>query len=97
MAIVSNKQVLLRNFVKTTPIVSDMELKLSPTEVPLTVPAGSGAILVKNLYLSCDPYMRGRMRDFHGSYIHPFTPGSVHFFPFSFCLLFFFYISTSSE
>ncbi|XP_044968320.1 2-alkenal reductase (NADP(+)-dependent)-like [Hordeum vulgare subsp. vulgare] len=47
--------------------------------VPLRVPeaAAGPAVLVKNLYLSCDPYMRGRMRDFHGSYIPPFKPGSV--------------------
>ncbi|KAI3881202.1 hypothetical protein MKX03_015907 [Papaver bracteatum] len=31
-------------------------------------------ILLKNLYLSCDPYMRGRMTDAE-SYIAPFTPG----------------------
>lgn len=29
--------------------------------VELRVPAGSTAVLVKNLYLSCDPWMHGRM------------------------------------
>lgn len=56
--------------------------------VELRVPEGGGgpAVLVKNLYLSCDPYMRGRMRDFRNSYIPPFKPGSVSFprFPFHF-------------
>jgi NADPH-dependent curcumin reductase CurA len=29
--------------------------------ISLCVPAGRTAVLVKNLYLSCDPWMRGRM------------------------------------
>ncbi|OVA11050.1 Alcohol dehydrogenase superfamily [Macleaya cordata] len=75
---VENKQILLRGFIKGNPKESDMELKVG--KINLKVPQGSsssGAVLVKNLYLSCDPYMRGRMRDFHGSYIPPFLPGSV--------------------
>lgn len=47
-------------------------------KIKLEAPKGSGAFLVKNLYLSCDPYMRGRMRNFSGSYIPPFVPGSVN-------------------
>ena len=43
----------------------------------LGVPEGIKGVLVKNLYLSCDPYMRGRMRENYDSYIPPFTPGSV--------------------
>ncbi|KAG1328252.1 putative 2-alkenal reductase (NADP(+)-dependent) [Cocos nucifera] len=43
----------------------------------LRSPKRSGAVLVKNLYLSCDPYMRGRMRENYDSYIPPFQPGSV--------------------
>ena len=48
-------------------------------DVALRVPESGGgpAVLVRNLYLSCDPYMRGRMRDFQDSYIPPFKPGSV--------------------
>ncbi|KAK1315402.1 NADP-dependent alkenal double bond reductase P2 [Acorus calamus] len=45
---------------------------------PEKVPEGSNAVLVKNLYLSCDPYMRGRMsKPLHKSYTDAFTPGSV--------------------
>ncbi|KAI3963234.1 hypothetical protein MKX01_030364 [Papaver californicum] len=40
-------------------------------------PKETDMIVNVNLYLSCDPYLRGRMRNFHGSYIPPFSPGSV--------------------
>ncbi|KAF8388647.1 hypothetical protein HHK36_027324 [Tetracentron sinense] len=70
-----NKQIIFRDYIEGAPKETDMELKAGT--VKLKVPKGSGALLVKNLYLSCDPYMRGRMRDYHGSYIPPFVPGSV--------------------
>ncbi|XP_076882697.1 2-alkenal reductase (NADP(+)-dependent)-like isoform X2 [Bidens hawaiensis] len=54
-----------------------MELKLGNHRITLEAPKGSNGVLVKNLYLSCDPYMRGRMLDFHASYIPPFTLGSA--------------------
>ena len=44
-------------------------------EVPLPEP-GDGEVLVRNSYLSVDPYMRGRMRDVK-SYIPPFQVGEV--------------------
>ncbi|XAR48361.1 Allyl-alcohol dehydrogenase [Bertholletia excelsa] len=75
-ALVENKQIVLKNFVEGIPKETDMELKVG-NKIELKAPQGSGALLVKNLYLSCDPYMRGRMRCFHGSYIRPFSPGSV--------------------
>ncbi|KAG9446851.1 hypothetical protein H6P81_012979 [Aristolochia fimbriata] len=75
MDMVPNKRILLRQFATGTPDETDMELSVG--KVSLRVPPGSGAILVKNLYLSCDPYMRGRMREYYGSYIPPFVPGSV--------------------
>ncbi|GKV29036.1 hypothetical protein SLEP1_g38009 [Rubroshorea leprosula] len=70
---VENKQVILKRYAVEAPKETDMEIKIG--KVKLKAPKGSGAFLVKNLYLSCDPYMRGRMRDFHGSYISPFVPG----------------------
>ncbi|XP_068664675.1 2-alkenal reductase (NADP(+)-dependent) [Aristolochia californica] len=72
---VPNKRILLKHFVTGTPKEMDMELNVG--KVNLRVPQGSGAILVKNLYLSCDPYMRGRMREYYDSYIPPFVPGSA--------------------
>ncbi|XP_010242451.1 PREDICTED: 2-alkenal reductase (NADP(+)-dependent) isoform X2 [Nelumbo nucifera] len=75
MAVVQNKQIIFKHYIEGIPVESDMELKVG--NIKLEVPEGSGAFLVKNLYLSCDPYMRGRMRDFNDSYIPPFVPGSV--------------------
>ncbi|WZY76172.1 hypothetical protein YC2023_022556 [Brassica napus] len=74
VAVVENKKVILKNYVDGIPTETDMELKMGDT-VELKAPKGSSCFLVKNLYLSCDPYMRGRMRDFHGSYLPPFLPG----------------------
>nr|GLL47795.1 2-alkenal reductase (NADP(+)-dependent)-like [Ipomoea trifida] len=71
---VSNKQIVLKDYVTGYPKESDMEIRT--TTLKLEVPKGSNAVLVKNLYLSCDPYMRGRMSKPHGSYVDSFTPGS---------------------
>lgn len=71
-----NKQILFKGYIEgRSPAETDMELR-SSSKVKLHVPKGSGAVLVKNLYLSCDPYMRGRMREYYESYIPPFVPGS---------------------
>jgi NADPH-dependent curcumin reductase CurA len=79
-AVTRNRKVVLRGYIERAPREDDMEL-VDGGAMELRVPEGAGgpAVLVKNLYLSCDPYMRGRMRDFHGSYIPPFKPGSVSF------------------
>ncbi|XP_062170034.1 2-alkenal reductase (NADP(+)-dependent)-like [Alnus glutinosa] len=72
---VSNKQVIFRDYVSGSPKESDMCVTTS--SIKLKVPEGSKAVLVKNLYLSCDPYMRGRMsRPLIASYIGSFQPGS---------------------
>ncbi|XP_062150083.1 2-alkenal reductase (NADP(+)-dependent)-like isoform X2 [Alnus glutinosa] len=68
----SNKQVILRDYVTGF-------LYVTTSTIQLKVPEGSNAVLVKNLYLSCDPYMRGLMRptgSIKASYISSFTPGS---------------------
>lgn len=74
---VRNKQVILKHYVTGSPKESDMEIR--STSLKLKLPPGSNAVLIKNLYLSCDPYMRGcmSMAKPHGAYIHSFTPGSV--------------------
>ncbi|KAK6130594.1 hypothetical protein DH2020_035686 [Rehmannia glutinosa] len=72
---VSNKQIVLKDYVKGYPKESDMVLKTS--SIKLKVPEDChDAVLVKNLYLSCDPYMRNRMSKIEGSYVDSFTPGS---------------------
>lgn len=55
--VISNKQVILKNYVTGFPKESDMDVTTST--IKLDLPEGiSKAVLVKNLYLSCDPFMR---------------------------------------
>lgn len=75
---VRNRQVILRDFVVSgSPKESDLLLKTGAAR--LKVPEGSdNAVLLKNLYLSCDPTMGIRMRNIKvpGSALF-FEPGSV--------------------
>ncbi|KAJ0972976.1 hypothetical protein J5N97_020935 [Dioscorea zingiberensis] len=76
-AVVPNKKVVLKNYITGFPKETDMELVTSDT-VRLKVPEGSTAVIVKNLFLSCDPYMRSRMsKHDEPSYVPDFIPGSV--------------------
>ncbi|KQJ91821.1 2-alkenal reductase (NADP(+)-dependent) [Brachypodium distachyon] len=76
---VSNKGVILKRYVTGFPTEDDMEVVTSGFS--LAVPPGNPtAVLVKNLYLSCDPYMRNRMSkhdDDSATYIEDFVPGEV--------------------
>jgi hypothetical protein len=100
---VSNKQVIFRDYVTGFPKESDMYLRTST--IKLKVPVGSKAVLVKNLYLSCDPLMQFFMRKVQGpdplkqfvtrkvqsndAYDY-YTPGSVSLFKeIPFCLYIF--------
>ncbi|KAJ3256415.1 hypothetical protein HK103_005544 [Boothiomyces macroporosus] len=72
MTISVNKQVLFKQdpgagWVET----SHMEV----VDRPLNVQLKQGEVLLKNLYLSVDPYMRGRMNTAAKSYSAPFTIG----------------------
>ncbi|CAN4119102.1 unnamed protein product [Withania somnifera] len=51
-------------------------MEIRNSTIKLDVLQGSNAVLLKNLYLSCDPYMRNRMSKHEGSYVPSFTPGS---------------------
>ncbi|XP_076908147.1 2-alkenal reductase (NADP(+)-dependent)-like [Bidens hawaiensis] len=75
MAQVRNKKIVLKDYVYGFPKESDMLLVTSDT-INLKLTEDSNAVLVKNLYLSCDPYMRGRMSNTQGSYIDSITLGS---------------------
>ncbi|MCH98035.1 NADP-dependent alkenal double bond reductase P1, partial [Trifolium medium] len=60
MAQVNNKQVIFKDYVSGFPKESDMIIVDS--NITLKLPEGSNdVVLVKNLYLSCDPYMRTLM------------------------------------
>ncbi|KAK9287953.1 hypothetical protein L1049_016398 [Liquidambar formosana] len=71
---VVNKQIIFKDYITGFPKESDMFVSTGTRR--LKVPEGSNVILVKNLYLSCDPYMRGRMKKTEGSYVESFKPGS---------------------
>ncbi|KVI02807.1 Alcohol dehydrogenase, C-terminal [Cynara cardunculus var. scolymus] len=76
VVVVRNKQVILKDYVNGYMKPSDLVVT-SDTTIPLELPKNDGGlILSKNLYLSCDPYMRNRMNEaVAGSYITSFTPG----------------------
>uniref|UniRef100_A0A6N2LNM0 Oxidoreductase N-terminal domain-containing protein n=1 Tax=Salix viminalis TaxID=40686 RepID=A0A6N2LNM0_SALVM len=72
--VVSNKQVIFKDYVPGALKESDCT---SYSTIKLKVPEDcTNGVLVKNLYLSCDPYMRNRMRKLQDSYIAPLNPGS---------------------
>jgi hypothetical protein len=73
---VSNKQVIFKNYVVGK--VNDSDLEIRTSQLRLELPEdGTNDVLVKNLYLSVDPYMRPRMKEDYTSYVPPFTPGKV--------------------
>ena len=64
-----SKEIRLKNRPEGLPAKSDFEL------AEVTIPAiNEGEILVQNMYMSVDPYMRGRMYD-RKSYLPPFQIG----------------------
>lgn len=71
---VKNKQVLARDYIDGNPKESDMYF--STNTIRLKVPDGSNAVLVKNLYLSCDPYMRGTKEKNPDRLFNSFAPDS---------------------
>ena len=71
----SNKQLIWRDYVTGSPKESDMYVKTST--IKLEIPNGSKAVLLKNLYLSCDPVMRIRMNRAEDSIFTSYTPSSV--------------------
>ncbi|KAJ6370603.1 hypothetical protein OIU76_028814 [Salix suchowensis] len=73
--VVSNKQVIFKDYAPGALKESDMYITTSTIKLKVPEDCTNG-VLVKNLYLSCDPYMRNRMRKLQGSYIAPLNPGS---------------------
>ena len=74
---VRNKQVILKNY--SSAVLKETDMEVVPGEVLLELEQGSSDVLVRNLYLSADPYMRHRINGVQGSYIPPFTPGQVRY------------------
>nr|KYP35265.1 putative NADP-dependent oxidoreductase P1 [Cajanus cajan] len=75
MTQVRNKQVILRDYVSGFPKESDMNVVEGT--ITLKLPEGSNEVLLKNLYLSCDPYMVALMRKMGPEGFQTYTPGSV--------------------
>ena len=74
---VDNTRVTLKHYVTTSPAVSDMEIKSSRISLSLHHQMAQQDLLVENLFLSPDPYMRSRMQDLKDSYFSSFIPGQV--------------------
>ncbi|WCJ21850.1 Zinc-binding dehydrogenase family protein [Euphorbia peplus] len=74
--VVSNKQIIFKDYVSGFPKESDMQVIVS--SICLKLPQDSNGVLVKNLYLSCDPYMRILMKTDKQcwSIFTSYTPGS---------------------
>ena len=69
--LVSSREVRLVSRPKGVPTASDFELVTTNLGPP-----GEGEVQVKNLFMSVDPYMRGRMYD-RPSYVPPFQLGEA--------------------
>src|SRR5437899_11109186 len=67
----TNRQILL----KTRPVGMPSAADFDTVETPMPA-AGDGAVLRRTIYLSLDPYMRGRMSDAE-SYAQPVALGGV--------------------
>ena len=70
---VKNKQVIFRDYVRGFPKESDFII--TSATIRLKLPQGSNGVLLKTLYLSCDPYMRLLMES--QSAPTSYSPGSV--------------------
>lgn len=75
---VSNKQVVLKNYISGLPKESDMEVITGAIKLKLA--DGSKGVTVKNLYLSCDSFMSVLMGKGYGDdQITSFTRNHVRF------------------
>ena len=67
----TNRQVLLKRRPKGMPVPEDFAIVDSPVPEP-----GEGQVLLRCIYLSLDPYMRGRISG-QRSYARPVDVGAV--------------------
>ncbi len=84
MAQIKSREIRLKRHPLAMPSEDDFEL----VEVEIPEP-GEGEVLVRNIYMSVDPYMRGRMNE-GKSYVPPFElhrplEGGCAFRPASVC------------
>src|SRR5213593_1374229 len=69
MSKITSREIRLASRPKGLPIANNFSLAKVEWEPP-----AEGHVLVRNLYMSVDPYMRGRMND-RKSYVPPFELG----------------------
>lgn len=67
----SSKRIILAKRPVGMPTIEDFQFEERPLPQP-----GEGEVLIRTLYLSVDPYMRGRMND-RKSYVPPYELGKV--------------------
>ncbi|KAG5020160.1 hypothetical protein AAZX31_06G209000 [Glycine max] len=77
---VTNKYIVIKHHVEDAPKQSNFELKTKA--FALSVESGSDDIIVKNLYISIDPYQINRMKSYSSSqgtinFAVPITPGEA--------------------
>ena len=65
-----SREIHLKSRPNGAPTAANFELVETPVPTP-----GSGQFLVRNVWMSVDPYMRGRMMD-RKSYVPPFAVGA---------------------
>lgn len=71
MAMIQFREIHLKSRPPAAPGVENFEIATVPAKSP-----AEGEVLVRNLWMSVDPYMRGRMYD-RPSYVPPFDLGKV--------------------
>ncbi|VAH72857.1 unnamed protein product [Triticum turgidum subsp. durum] len=77
MAELKSRRVILKDYVEGYPTEDHMEL-LPAADVDEAAAAEEGSVLVKNLCLSCDPYMRPKMaRPQEQWYTEAYVPGTT--------------------
>ncbi|KAL5711604.1 2-alkenal reductase (NADP(+)) [Ranunculus cassubicifolius] len=75
--VVSNKQIILPKFINGG-LPKESDLVVETSSIALKLPEGSKAVLVKNLYFSCDPYMRSQLEKIEDleAEVQSFIPGA---------------------
>lgn len=86
---VANRYITIKTQVEGEPKESDFELKTSA--LSLSLDSGSNDIIVKNLYVSIDPYQINRMKSYSSSqkaigFAAAITPGDVSYQLYNACL-----------
>lgn len=68
MSAKSGKAIFLKSYPKGMPAVGHFDVRAVETRAP-----AQGEVLLRTVWMSVDPYMRGRMRPDVNSYVPPFT------------------------